>query len=350
MGVAYVLEQNASVVKEGERILIKKGKTLLHTLHIFKLDQLVLFGNVLITPPAISFLLKSGVDTVFMSKNGRYKGRLQGPYSKNITLRQEQFKKMSNKSFCVKTACFIVEGKLQNLRTLLMRINRTRPSARLEDKILRLKNIINKIASTDDMETIRGIEGIGSVIYFEGFPRGILIKDFSFNKRVRRPPTDPVNALLSLGYTFLFNEMMGAVSMIGLDPYLGTLHSVEYGRPSLPLDLMEEWRPVIIDTLVLSLINMKTITLQDFIIENNKNRKESMEDDELFTAEHLPVRLTDAGMKKFIAQYERKLAQRVKYHLTGQNLSYRDCIREQVRHFARYLRGEEGKYIPITVK
>lgn len=352
MAVAYVLEQNASVVKEGERILIKKGKTLLHTLHIFKLDQLVLFGNVLITPPAISFLLNSGVDTVFMSKNGRYRGRLQGPYSKNITLRQSQFKKMSSTSFCLKTARFIVEGKINNLRTLLMRINRIRPYARLENKILKLRNLKKKISTAEDLDTLRGIEGNGSAIYFEGFSKGILIDDFSFKKRIRRPPTDPVNALLSLGYTFLFNEMMGAVSMIGLDPYLGTLHSVEYGRPSLPLDLMEEWRPVVIDSLVLSLINMKTITLKDFIFENPTKREERLKDEnnEIFETDHLPVRLSDAGMRKFITQYERKLAQKVKYHLTGQSLNYRDCIREQVRYFARYLRGEDKKYIPIYVK
>ena len=351
MSVAYVLEQNASIIKEGERILIKKDKTLLHTLHIFKLEQLVIFGNVFLTPPAISFLLKSGVDTIFMSRNGRYKGRLQGPYSKNITLRQAQFRKMLHEEFCLKTAKFIVDGKVNNMRTILMRINRTKPSARLEDKILKLKHIKRRIFEVNDLDKLRGLEGNASALYFEGFSKGFMSDELSFKKRVRRPPTDPVNAILSLGYTFLFNEMMGAVSMIGLDPYLGALHAVEYGRPSLPLDLMEEWRPVIIDTLVLSSVNMRAITRQDFTFEAKvETRNLTEEEDELFSTAPLPVRLTDSGMRKFITQYERKLSQRIRHHITGQNLTYRDCIREQVRHFARYLRGEDKTYKPMLIK
>jgi len=131
--------------------------------------------------------------------------------------------------------------------------------------------------------------------------------------------------------------------MIGLDPYLGAFHSVEYGKPSLALDLMEEWRSVIVDTLVLSIFNLNVI--------NESNFKIDLKDQQDMFLEHTtPVKLTPEGLRKFITQYERKIRQKIKHHLTGTNLSYRDCIREQVRHFARYLRGEDQYYKPIPYK
>jgi CRISPR-associated protein Cas1 len=216
MTVAYVIEQGALIVKEGERILIKKDKSILHTLHTFKLGQIVIFGNVSITPAAISYLLKLGIDTVFMSKNGRYKGRLQGPYSKNIGLRQKQFEKFSDPKFCFNTAKSIVDGKISNMRALLLRVNRTKEKANLEDNIFQLKLLKNRLRDVRDIDEIRGIEGKASAIYFEGFSKGFVSETIEFTKRVRRPPTDPVNAILSLGYTFLFNELLGAVSMISI--------------------------------------------------------------------------------------------------------------------------------------
>jgi len=351
MTVAYVMEQNASVVKEGERIIIKKDNAVLHTLHVFKLEQLVLFGNVFLTPAAMAYLLKQGIDTVFMGRSGRYRGRLQGPYSKNISLRQEQFRRMGDQEFCLATAKSIVEGKLNNLRTVLLRLNRSREDLNMDDQILGIKSMREKVNEAADLDVLRGLEGKGAAFYFESFAKGFLADGIEFKKRVRRPPTDPVNAILSLGYTFLLNEFIGAVSAIGFDPYLGTLHAVEYGRPSLPLDLMEEWRPVIIDTLVLSLFNLKTLTQEDFTYTQTMADDQEGEDDDVLLAPHAPpVKLTDAGMRKFIAQYERKMAQKITYHLSGQHLAYRDCLREQVRHFARYVRSEEPKYQPFTLK
>ena len=345
MTVAYIMEQGAYLVKEGERILVKKNKTVLHTLHTFKLEQIVIFGNVSITPSAISYLLKLGIDTVFMSKNGRYKGRLQGPYSKNIGLRQKQFERFADPKFCFNTARSIVDGKIANLRSLLLRLNRTKQGANLDDHILQLKILKNRLKDARNIDEIRGIEGKASSVYFEAFSKGFISETIEFTKRIRRPPTDPVNALLSLGYTFLFNEVMGAVSMIGLDPYLGALHATEYGRPSLALDLMEEWRPVIIDTLVLSMFNLKVIGKDDFTIS-----KKPLEDEDAEDIPDLPIRLTSDGMRKFIAQFERKIRQKIKHHITGTHLSYRDCIREQIRHFARYLRGDDPIYQPIPLK
>lgn len=361
MAVAYVLEQNTTVSVEGERLLIKKEGTVLHTLHLFKLEQLVLFGNVFLTPAALARLLRQEIDTVFLSKNGRYRGRLQPPHSKNITLRCEQFRQLTAPAFCHHTARAIVAGKIANLRAVLLRLNRSRTGLGLEDHILGLKLLAAKTAQAENLDTVRGLEGRSAVLYFQGFAQGFRTAGVEFKKRVRRPPTDPVNALLSLGYTLLFNTVLAAVSLVGFDPYLGCLHAVEYGRPSLALDLMEEWRPIIVDTLVLSVFNLKTITPGDFVTGTvGQPDPEEPDKDPLFdeaepaAAPEAPaprsVKLTDAGFRKFITQFERKMNQKVTFHRTGQQFSYRDCIREQVRHFARYVRGEEDLYHPMPLR
>jgi CRISP-associated protein Cas1 len=356
MSVAYILEQGTVVNLEGERLLVKKGSSLLHTMHLFKLDQLVLFGNVSLTPRAIGELLMREVDTVFMTRSGRYRGRLQPLVSKNITLRCDQFRRMGDEAFQTETSRAIVLGKVANLRTNLMRVNRNREDVNLDDAILSLKQLMKKAETAVDTDSIRGYEGRSAAVYFEAFAKGFLHIDTASFRRVRRPPTDPVNAILSLGYTFLFNTVLSAVNLAGFDPYLGCLHKVEYGRPSLPLDLMEEWRPILIDSLVQSIFNLKVLTAEDFV---RTTPAEEAEDRDLLADDGsdqasasmeqpaLPVKLTDDGFRKFLSQFERKMNEKIRFHLTGQQFTYRDCIREQVRHFARYVRGEDEAYQPM---
>jgi len=222
------------------------------------------------------------------------------------------------------------------------------------------------VDAVDSMDSLRGYEGRGTAVYFEGSSKGFLSEGFEFPGRVRRPPTDPVNALLSLGYTLLLNQVMAAVSLVGFDPYFGTLHSMDYGRPSLALDLMEEWRPTIVDTLVLSVFNLKVLIPSDFEERSwdggesseesgtpEGNQKGLVGDKSQATegkAEKASIVLTDVGFRKFITQYERKMSQKVQHHLTGDQMTYRDCIREQVRHFARYLKGDENEYQAMPLR
>ena len=365
MSIVYLMEQNATVSKEGGRLLVKKEGAVSHTIHLFKLEQVVLFGNIFLTPAAIRYLLKEGIDTAFMTRQGRYLGRLQSAFGKNIILRREQFRRMEDESFCLKTAQSIVKGKLANLRTVLMRLNRQRENLELDNEILDLRNLISKADEANSLDTLRGYEGKGSAVYFKGFSKGFLAEELEFPGRVRRPPTDPINALLSLGYTLLLNQVIAAISLVGFDPYFGSLHSVDYGRPSLALDLMEEWRPIIVDTLILSVFNLKALTPSDFeerkpvsveeepqkTQEKEKEREEELtESSGVEAKERQAVVLTEAGFRKFITQYERKMGQKVQYHLTEEQLTYRDCIREQVRHFARYLKGEEAEYQPMPLR
>jgi len=361
MSIVYLMEQNATVSKEGGRLLVKKEGVVSHSIHLFKLEQVVLFGNIFLTPAAIRYLLKEGIDTAFMTRQGRYLGRLQSALGKNIVLRREQFRKMEDDGFCLKTAKSIVKGKLSNLRTVLMRLNRQRENLELENEILALRNLIPKLDEAGSLDMLRGYEGRGSAVYFEGFSKGFLAEDLEFPGRVRRPPTDPINALLSLGYTLLLNQVIAAVSLVGFDPYFGSLHSVDYGRPSLALDLMEEWRPTIVDTLVLSVFNLKALIPTDFeqrpwADPDTGEEKEMAEEGsridfpEQSEKNKGAVILTESGFRKFITQYERKMSQKVQYHLTGDQMTYRDCIREQVRHFARYLKGEENEYQPMALR
>jgi len=361
MSILYLIEQNATVSKEGGCLLIKKEGAVSHTIHLFKLEQIVLFGNIFLTPAVIRYLLKEGIDTAFMTKKGRYLGRLQSALGKNIILRREQFRKIEDQNFCLSTSKSIVKGKLANLRAILMRLNRTRENIELDNQILSLRNLIAKVDDVDNIDSLRGYEGKGTAVYFEGFSRGFLTEDFEFPGRVRRPPTDPVNALLSLGYTLLLNQVIAAVSLVGFDPYFGTLHSMDYGRPSLALDLMEEWRPTIVDTLVLSVFNLKALIPTDFE-ERPWAAPDTGEEKEMVEAgskidfrepsekNKVAIILTESGFRKFITQYERKMNQKVQYHLTGEQMTYRDCIREQVRHFARYLKGEEKEYQPMALR
>ncbi len=357
-----MIEQNTTVSKEAGRLLIKKEGAVSHTIHLFKLEQLVVFGNIYLTPSAIRYLLKEGIDTAFMTTQGRYLGRLQSALGKNIVLRREQFRKMEEESFCLQTAKAIVKGKLYNLRTVLMRLNRQRENIHLDNEILAIRNLIEKVEEASSLESVRGYEGRGTAIYFEGFSKGFLGEGLEFPGRVRRPPTDPINALLSLGYTLLMNQVIAAVNLVGFDPYFGTLHSMDYGRPSLALDLMEEWRPIIVDTLVLSVFNLKSLTPSDFeervtsaeeeaSSERIGSKNQEIEESTEFKDGRKPaILLTDTGFRKFITQYERKMSQKVQYHLTGEQLTYRDCIREQVRHFAKYLKGEELEYYPMPLR
>jgi CRISPR-associated protein Cas1 len=355
MAIVYLLEQGAAVSREGQRLLVKKHGQILHTIHSFKLDQLVIIGNVSLTPPVIAHLLQNGIDTAFMSAHGKFLGRLQPPEGKNILLRDVQYRRFTDQSFVLETARAIVKGKLANQRTVLMRLNRTREQLKLEEMIYSLRRLVDKVPDASSVETLRGYEGSGSAVYFKGLSCGFINEGIKFASRVRRPPTDPVNALLSLGYTLLFNVFLATVHMVGLEPYLGALHVVDYGRPSLPLDLMEEWRPIIIDALVLSVFNLKTITKKDFTTEKKGVEEEVVPEEEDGRDNETkgigsPVYLTDSGFRKFLTQFERKMGQTVSFHLTGQELSYRDCIREQVRHFVRYVKGEDKEYVPMPSK
>jgi len=227
-----------------------------------------------------------------------------------------------------------VRGKLKNYRNALMRQERNSTGLDLQSAIIRLEQAIAPIEKTDTINSLRGLEGAGSAAYFGCFNQLIRVADFSFATRRRRPPTDPVNSLLSLGYSLLRHDVQSALNIVGFDPYLGYLHTERYGRPSLALDLMEEFRPLVVDAVVLSAINLRSLSITDFTTEPLSGA----------------VELTKEGLQKFLRLYQLKKLSEFKHPVMGRKCSYQEAFEIQARLVAKYLMGEIEKYPPLVMK
>ena len=328
MSVVYVTQQGASLAKEGERLLVRKEHNTLLDVPLIHVKQVVLFGNVTPTAPAISLLLKRRVDVVFLSIHGRYKGRLQPEYSQTVELRKQQYLVAEDPGFCLSVAKALVYGKIHNALQFCSR-QRKRPSkAGLE----RLKRTRRQVEAVRDLDALRGHEGTASSQYFALY-RELIKPRLGFTKRVKRPPTDPINILLSLGYTLLFNSVYAMVNVVGLDPYQGFYHQERFGHPALVSDLMEEFRSTVVDSAVLWVVNKGLISDDDF------TRDESGQ-----------LRLSAEGLKCFLKHYEDRLQTRI-FHPLGQGrVTYLYAIELQARLLARVLRGEAEVYQSFGVE
>ncbi len=333
MSTLYVLQDGAYVRKEGERVKVTCDKQVILDVPMIKVDQVALFGPTQISSQALVEFLKRDIEVVFLSKNGRYRGRLQPEFSKNSILRKAQFKASIDPQRSLDLAKAFAYGKLANMRTLLRRTSRQSPFDEANKSCERIAYIITRLKSSTTVDEVRGCEGEGTSAYFYAFKKLIKIPDFKFPGRIRRPPTDATNALLSFGYTLLLNEALAACNIVGFDPYIGYLHSDKYGKPSLALDLMEEWRPALIDSFVLSLINKKVIKASDFSSELGN-----------------ACRLKDVARKKFLEGYEQKKRSNIKHPIFGYQVTYWRSIELQARILGKVLMGEADAYIPFLIK
>lgn len=310
MATLYLSEQGSTLRKEHNRLVVARDAVKLAEIHDFRIDRVVVFGNVQVTTHAIAFLLSRGIDTSFFSLNGRLKGRLASIESRNVLLRSRQVDLARDESFALAVAKSIVCGKIHNCAMVLKRYRRNHPDASLERLVGDLDSCQTKAASVENRQQLRGIEGQAAALYFRGFGQ-MFRKEMAFTKRTRRPPGDPVNAILSFGYTLLYNETIGALASVGFDPYVGFFHTRAYGRCSLALDIMEEMRPVAIDRLALHLVNLEVVKAADF--------------------EHRDggVFLSDEARKKFFTQYERIMTVEFAHVRTGVRSSLRRAIHDQ---------------------
>lgn len=385
--VVYVNTQGARLVKEGRHLLVKKGEATYHTLFTYKLRQIVLFGNVEITHRALAQILRHEIDTVFLTQNGRYLGRMASPESRNVLLHKRQYALLDDKAFAVKTARAIVAGKMANMATLLMRIRRSRGAEIAGRKAREIQDLSPLLEKADNIDSLRGYEGRASALYFEAFGAGFT-ENQNFTRRVRRPPTDPVNSILSLLYTFLMNRVYAAVRVAALDPYPGFLHSIDYGRYSLVLDLMEEFRSIIADTLALSLFNLKILQKDDFYEEMpaggdgapadagkaasadvsrdpigwiSGNEADSvvfdipeqrMDDTQAAPrpAGKYPVKLKPDAFNRVIDAFEKKLTTEFYYPPAERTLTYADALIYQAGHYRKVIEGEAQVYRPVLLK
>lgn len=333
MSTLYVMENGATVRKDGEqlRIDLPRDKTLLK-MPLEKLEQIVIIGNVTVTAQAMKALLQRGISLVYITSQGRLLGKLQPFENKNIPLRWRQFETASSPEARLAISKSIVKGKLLNQRALLQRAKREGVWG-LAGAIQQLGILAKKVDSVTDMNALRGLEGAGAAEYFRQWPKLIRQVGFRFPGRVRRPPTDPVNSMLSFGYMLLMNEVFSACHIVGFDPYLGFFHMDKYGRPALALDLMEEFRPVLVDSLVLSLINKRVIDPEDFVTEIGG-----------------ATRMRPHALRKFLAAWENKRRSIVKHHLFDQQAPYWRVIELQARVLARVILGELDEYVPFLVR
>lgn len=384
--VVYVKTQGARIIKEGKHLLVKKGAATYHTLFTYKLKQLLLFGNIQVTHSALCQIMRNNIDTVFLTRYGRYLGRLAPLESKNVFLHKQRYHLLNDHGFGIRLARCIVAGKLANMATLLMRIKRSRNKPVTGNIAKQIHSLMPKLSQADSIDSIRGYEGKGSALFFEGFQYGF-VEDTGFTKRVRRPPTDPVNSVLSLLYTFLMNRVYSAVRIAGLDPYPGFLHTIDYGRFSLVLDLMEEFRTIIADTLTLSLFNLKILQKEDFVIQKPasaasgqssagnspdvtadpiglitmvdgeagnfdlpEQRMQEMPESSAQTTGKYPVKLQPDAFKQVIDAFEKKLTTTFFYPPAERNLTYGDAIIFQAGHYRKVLEGQVDVYQPILLK
>jgi CRISPR-associated protein Cas1 len=236
MATLYVTEPGSRIEKDYHRILVTKDDEILQRVPLARIDEVVLVGRVGATTPALLALLDADAGLTMISRTGRLRGRLSPPLSRNAPLRQAQYKKEQEDDFSLTFARAVVRGKLANSRTMMRRLLRRRSNDLPERLLERVQAALTEAETAPSLDALRGIEGAAARAYF-GFIRESLRVDIPFQRRERRPPPDPVNALLSFGYTLLGAAMISALEIVGLDPYVGFLHAEKYGRPALALDL-----------------------------------------------------------------------------------------------------------------
>ena len=326
----YVQANGVRIGKKGETLVVSDRDQTLQSARLIDISQLVLMGNVSLSTPALHELMRREIPVSFHSYGGWFLGHSVGTGHKNVELRTAQYRASFDERRCLHLARRIVSTKIRNSRTFLRRNwrNGERPDHVLE----LLKEDAWRAERADDLPSLLGLEGTAAARYFRVF-NGMLQREgderaltFDFETRNRRPPTDPVNALLSYAYALLTRLWTVTVSAVGLDAYRGFYHQPRYGRPALALDLMESFRPIVADSSVIQAINNGEVRPSDFVSAAGS------------------VNLTPEGRKRFIGTFERRLAQEVTHPLFGYRLSYRRLLEVQARLLARYLLGDIPDY------
>lgn len=331
MSTLYVTDRETELMRRGERVLLRRQGRVVADVPLLQLDQVVIFGNNTLSTPLVSLFLEAQVPVSFLSFNGRFQGRLQPAFSKHALLRQAQHRAAGDPARTLELARRFVIGKIANQRARLLRAERTGNASGAE--VARtLIQLIPVAERASDLDTLRGAEGLAARAYFSVMPELVGRHGFNFERRTRRPPRDPVNAMLSFAYSLLQTTVDAAVNAVGFDPYTGYLHSARYGKPSLVLDLMEEFRPVIADAVVVTAIHKRMLGPDDFV--------------ERFGA----VEMGEAGRRSFLQAYEDKVRDEIKHPVFGYKVSLRRCVELQARILAKTLLGELERYEPFRIR
>lgn len=332
----YVQANKASVRKRGETLEISVDDNLVSTARLADISQVVLMGNVYVTTPTLHELMSREIPVTWHSFGGWFMGHTVGTGHKNVELRTAQYRASLDDVTCLRLAKGLVRAKIQNCRTLCRR--NWRGEEPPEQLMTEFKRDIDQCARIEDLQALLGVEGAAASRYFGAF--GQLIKrdadtatlTFDFTKRNRRPPEDPVNALLSYAYTLLVRTWTVALTAVGFDAYRGFYHQPRYGRPALALDMMEPFRPLVADSSVVLAINNGEVKPSDFISVAGR------------------VNLSNDGRKRFIAAFERRLSQEITHPLFGYKISYRRLFEIQARLLGRFLLGDIPDFPNFTTR
>jgi len=342
----YLNTQGYRVGCKDEVLTVKDKDKMVEEVRMRDLSHVALFGNIQISTQAVQSLCEQEVPVTYFSMGGWFYGITRGHGLKNVFLRMEQFRLARDEGFCLGLARQFVHGKIRNHRTLLMR-NHLEPP---EPIIMKLKRAAEDALEASSIQELLGIEGAAASQYFQHFSGMVKVEDdlpglglqientkqrmfnFNFNNRNRRPPTDPVNAMLSLAYSLLSKDCTLAALAVGFDPYIGFYHQPRFGRLALGLDIMEEMRPLIAESAVLSCINNRVITDKDFVKAGQA------------------VNLSAPGRKRFFQMYEQRMSSLITHPLFDYKVSYRRALELQARLLAKTLTGEIKEYVPLLTR
>ncbi len=339
LNTLYITTEGAYVRVDHETLKVEVEKETKLQVPVHHLGGVVCFGDVLMSPAAMQRCAEDGRFVVLLDRNGRFKARVEGPVSGNVLLRCAQYEAMRDSSRTLAIARHMVAGKIQNSRQIVLRGAREADDAS-DAEALRttadaLGNAVIRLPQCEDLDTVRGIEGESARNYFSTFDR--MIKEdrvtFKMDGRNRRPPTDPVNALMSFLYALVMNDCVAAAEGVGLDPQIGFLHALRPGRAALGLDLMEELRSVLADRLVLTLINRRQVSAKDFIQRSGG-----------------AVQMEDAARKEVIVAYQKRKQEEITHPVLDQKMPLGLVPHVQARLLARVLRGDLESYPPFLYR
>ena len=339
LNTLFVTTQGAYLAKDGESVVVKVEKEVRLRVPVHTIGGIVCFGQVSCSPFLMGFCAERDVAISFLSEQGRFLARVQGPVSGNVLLRREQYRRADDLNFSADMARAVLTGKLANCRTVLQRALRDHPEKLDADKVRqaakRFSRYMESFQTKQPLDKLRGFEGDAAHTYFSVFDQLIISQneDFSFAERNRRPPLDKVNCLLSFLYTLVMHDTRSALESVGLDPAVGFLHRDRPGRPGLALDLMEEFRPFLADRLTLSLINLQQVQKKGF--------KKS---------ESGAVLMDDDTRKTVLVAYQKRKQEEILHPFIEEKVAIGLLFYVQALLLARYLRGDLDGYPPFIWK
>lgn len=339
LNTLFVTTQGAYLAKEGETVAVKINQEVRLRVPVHTIGGIVCFGNVSCSPYLMGFCAQNGVGISYLTENGRFMARVQGPVSGNVLLRREQYRRADDQDYSAMMAKYFVTGKIANCRTVLQRVLRDHAGKLDEEELRRSVDDMNRslqsLELNQSLDAVRGLEGDAAHTYFSVFDHLIIAQKecFNFQERNRRPPLDNVNCLLSFLYTLLMHDCRSALESVGLDPAVGFLHRDRPGRPSLALDMMEEFRPFLADRLALSLINLRQVQDKGF----NK-------------AEAGAVMMNDETRRTLLVAYQERKQEEIFHPFLDDKVTIGLLFHVQAMLLARCLRGDLDGYPPFIWK